>query len=68
MYKKTSTGFGTARAVIEDMHLFREYIGLEKFIDIDRIGISSAITLLTGIGVLAYYSDLRLLAINPKYL
>jgi len=28
-YIKTSTGFGTAGAVIEDVHLFREHIGLD---------------------------------------
>ena len=65
-YIKTSTGFGTAGATMEDVLLFKEHIGrdvkikaaggvktredLEKFINAgcDRIGTSSAVSLLTG--------------------
>ena len=65
-YIKTSTGFGTGGAVLEDVLLFKEHIGagvkikaaggvktredLESFLGAgcDRIGTSSAVTLLTG--------------------
>lgn len=65
-YIKTSTGFGTAGAKIEDIELFKKHIGknvkikaaggvktkedLEMFINAgcDRIGTSSAITILTS--------------------
>jgi len=65
-YIKTSTGFGTAGAALEDVLLFKEHIGqsvkikaaggvktredLVKFLEAgcERIGTSSAVTLLTG--------------------
>ena len=63
---KTSTGFGSGGAVLDDIFLFKKHIGagvkikaaggirsrddIEKFIDAgcDRIGTSSAVTLLTS--------------------
>ena len=71
-YIKTSTGFGTAGAVLEDILLFKEHTGggvkikaaggvktredLERFITsgCDRIGTSSAVSLLTGGTAAAY--------------
>ena len=71
-YIKTSTGFGTAGAKIEDIELFKKHIGenvkikaaggvktkedLEMFINAgcDRIGTSSAISILTGGGSQGY--------------
>lgn len=65
-YIKTSTGFGTGGATIEDIRLFQKYIGadvkikaaggvktiedLEAFLEegCDRIGTSSAVSLLKG--------------------
>ncbi|WP_461812935.1 deoxyribose-phosphate aldolase [Faecalimonas sp.] len=65
-YIKTSTGFGTAGATMEDILLFKEYIGphvkmkaaggvksvedMEAFLEAgcDRIGTSSAISLIQG--------------------
>ncbi len=65
-YIKTSTGFGTAGAALEDVLLFRQHIGpnvkvkaaggirsreaIEAFLSAgcDRIGASSAVTLLRG--------------------
>lgn len=65
-YIKTSTGFGTAGAKLEDIALFKQHIGknvkikaaggvrsredLERFLEAgcDRIGTSSAVSLLTG--------------------
>lgn len=65
-YIKTSTGFGTAGAKLEDIELFKKHIGknvkikaaggvrsredLEHFLEAgcDRIGTSSAVSLLTG--------------------
>ena len=63
-YIKTSTGFGTAGARIEDVRLFKRYIGegvkaaggvktredLEQFLEegCERIGTSSALKLLGG--------------------
>ena len=71
-YIKTSTGFGTAGAALEDVLLFKEHIGpgvrikaaggiktredLSKFLaaGCDRIGTSSAVSLLTGGGAAGY--------------
>ncbi|MDR2404627.1 MAG: deoxyribose-phosphate aldolase [Spirochaetaceae bacterium] len=71
-YIKTSTGFGTAGAKIEDIRLFKRHIGpkvkikaaggvktredLELFLGegCDRIGTSSAVTLLAGGSAGAY--------------
>lgn len=65
-YIKTSTGFGTGGATMEDIKLFKAHIGpsikmkaaggvktvsdMEQFINegCDRIGTSSAITLING--------------------
>ena len=57
-YIKTSTGFGTGGATLEDVKLFKEHIGpgvktredLEMFLEAgcDRIGTSSAVGLLKG--------------------
>ena len=57
-YIKTSTGFGTDGARIEDIRLFKEHIGpnvkmkaaLEMFLEADceRIGTSSAVKMLQG--------------------
>ncbi len=71
-YIKTSTGFGTGGATIEDVRLFQKYIGpkvkikaaggvrtredLEAFLDAgcDRIGTSSAVSILNGDGAQGY--------------
>ena len=71
-YIKTSTGFGTAGATMEDILLFKEYIGphvkmkaaggvksvedMEAFLEAgcDRIGTSSAISLIQGQNVKDY--------------
>ena len=71
-YIKTSTGFGTAGATLDDVLLFKKYIGpdvkikaaggvktredLEKFISsgCDRIGTSSAVSILAGGGAAGY--------------
>lgn len=71
-YIKTSTGFGTAGATMEDILLFKEYIGphvkmkaaggvksvedMEAFLEAgcDRIGTSSAISLIQGQNVKGY--------------
>jgi deoxyribose-phosphate aldolase len=71
-YIKTSTGFGTAGAVLADVELFRNHIGpgvkikaaggvktrgdLERFLNAgaDRIGTSSAVSLLAGGGAKLY--------------
>ena len=71
-YIKTSTGFGTAGATMEDILLFKEYIGphvkmkaaggvksvedMEAFLEAgcDRIGTSSAISLIKGQSVKGY--------------
>ena len=71
-YIKTSTGFGTGGATIEDVRLFKEHIGpnvkikaaggvrsvedLEMFIKegCDRIGTSSAVSLIKGKEALGY--------------
>ena len=71
-YIKTSTGFGTAGATMEDILLFNEYIGphvkmkaaggvksvedMEAFLEAgcDRIGTSSAISLIQGQNVKDY--------------
>ena len=71
-YIKTSTGFGTGGATIEDVRLFKQHIGtnvkikaaggvrsvedLEMFINegCDRIGTSSAVSLIKGKEALGY--------------
>ena len=71
-YIKTSTGFGTGGATIEDVRLFKQHIGpnvkikaaggvrsvedLERFINegCDRIGTSSAVSLIKGKEALGY--------------
>jgi deoxyribose-phosphate aldolase len=71
-YIKTSTGFGTAGAVLADVRLFKKHIGpavkikaaggiktrqdIEAFIEAgaERIGTSSAVSLLTGGGAAEY--------------
>lgn len=71
-YIKTSTGFGTGGATIEDVRLFQKYIGpkvkikaaggvrtredLEAFLEAgcDRIGTSSAVSILNGDGAQGY--------------
>lgn len=71
-YIKTSTGFGTGGATIEDVRLFKEHIGpnvkikaaggvrsvedLEMFLNegCDRIGTSSAVSLIKGKEALGY--------------
>ena len=71
-YIKTSTGFGTRGATIEDIHLFQKYIGpnvrmkasggvktkkdLILFIEegCDRIGTSSAVSMLKGTNTRGY--------------
>lgn len=71
-YIKTSTGFGTAGAKLEDIELFKKHIGpgvkikaaggvrtredLEQFLEAgcERIGTSSAVSILTGGGAQGY--------------
>ncbi len=71
-YIKTSTGFGSGGATIEDVRLFQKYIGpdvkvkaaggvrtredLEAFLNAgcDRIGTSSAVSILNGDGAQGY--------------
>ena len=71
-YIKTSTGFGTGGATMEDIHLFKKFIGphvkmkaaggvksvedMEAFLEAgcDRIGTSSAISLIKGQSVKGY--------------
>ena len=50
-YIKTSTGFGTGGATLEDIRLFKAHIGPHvkmKAAGCERIGTSSAVSLLTG--------------------
>ena len=72
MLFRSSTGFGTGGATIEDVRLFQKYIGpkvkikaaggvrtredLEAFLDAgcDRIGTSSAVSILNGDGAQGY--------------